>query len=424
MALFKEVKKPVIKAAPAGAEISPLRPRYSEKTPPCIANCPSGTDIRGWLTTIAQAEAYGRTTEQGLELAWQKITDCNPFPAVCGRVCPHPCESNCNRKDKDGPVAINALERFVGDFGVTRNLKLARLTEENYPEKVAVVGAGPAGLSCAYQLARRGYAVTVFEAFSKPGGMLRYGIPKYRLPREILDAEIRKILDLGVDLRCGFVVGRDLSLEQMRQDYRAVFVGIGAHKGLQLGIPGEDASNVFTGTEFLNRANSGEAVQVERKVIVIGGGELALRSAGELSTVAKQVTMVCSNGEGMGSPLSQKLQQASNVKIMKECNIIEVQGDEYARKLIVKDKAGKISEYSADGMFVEKALTPNTAMVKELVKLDEHDRIIIDCGCNTNVSGLFAAGDVTNTYAEQVLIAVGEGAKAALSAYEYLLPQL
>jgi NADPH-dependent glutamate synthase beta subunit-like oxidoreductase len=292
MALFKEVKKPVIKAAPAGAEISPLRPRYSGKTPPCIATCPNGTDIRGWLTTIAQAEAYGRTNEQALESAWQKITDCNPFPAVCGRVCPHPCESNCNRKDKDGPVAINALERFVGDFGIAKNLKLAKLTAENYPEKVAVVGAGPAGLSCAYQLARRGYAVTVYEAFSKPGGMLRYGIPKYRLPRAVLDAEIRKILDLGVDLRCEFVVGRDLSLEQLRQDYRAVFVGIGAHKGLQLGIPGEDASNVFTGTEFLNRANSGEVVQVGRKVIVIGGGDTAIDAARVSRRLGAEVTIL------------------------------------------------------------------------------------------------------------------------------------
>ena len=107
----------------AGAEISPLRPRYSEKTPPCGAHCPNGADIRGWLTTIAQAEAYGRTNEQALEVAWRKITDRNPFPAVCGRVCPHPCEADCNRKTKDGPVAINALERFVGDFGISKDLK-------------------------------------------------------------------------------------------------------------------------------------------------------------------------------------------------------------------------------------------------------------------------------------------------------------
>jgi thioredoxin reductase len=157
---------------------------------------------------------------------------------------------------------------------------------------------------------------------------------------------------------------------------------------------------------------------------VIGGGELAQRSAGELSTVAKQVTIVCSNGEGVDTPLGQKLQAADNVKIMKDCEVVEVQGDEYARKLIVKDKSGKLVEYTADGMFVEKALMANTAMVKDLLQLDEQGHINVDCGCHTNVPGIFAAGDVTNIYAEQVLIAVGEGAKAALSAYEYLLPQL
>ncbi len=293
MALFKEVKKPVIKAtSSAGAEISPLRPRYGPKTPPCIGNCPSGADIRGWLTTIAQAEAYGRTDEQACEIAWRMIAERNPFPAVCGRVCPHPCEDGCNRKEKEGPVSINALERYIGDFGISRRLKLARLTEERHPEKIAVVGAGPAGLSCAYQLARRGYAVTVFEAFSQPGGMLRYGIPSYRLPRQVLDAEIRRILDLGVDLKCSFVIGKDVSLDNLRRDYRAVFVGIGAHKGIKLRVAGEDAPNVFTGTEFLNRVNSGDQVRVGGKVVVIGGGDTAIDAARVSQRLGAEVTIL------------------------------------------------------------------------------------------------------------------------------------
>jgi|WetSurMetagenome_2_1015567.scaffolds.fasta_scaffold03289_5 NADPH-dependent glutamate synthase beta subunit-like oxidoreductase len=293
MALFKEVKKPVIRQmSAAGAEISPLRPRYSEKTPPCISHCPNEADIRSWLTTIAQAEAYGRTNEQALELAWFKITERNPFPATCGRVCPHPCEAECNRKNKDGSVAINAMERFVGDFGISKGLKLARVSEEKHPEKIAIIGSGPAGLSCACQLSRRGYPVTVFEAFSKAGGMLRYGIPQYRLPRNILDAEIQRILDLGVELKCNFVVGKDCTIEQLRQEYKAIFVGIGAHKGLTLGVPGEDASNVFTGTEFLNRANNGEAVQVGNNVVVIGGGDTAIDAARVSKRLGADVTIL------------------------------------------------------------------------------------------------------------------------------------
>jgi NADPH-dependent glutamate synthase beta subunit-like oxidoreductase/Pyruvate/2-oxoacid:ferredoxin oxidoreductase delta subunit len=273
-------------------DISPLRPRYAEKTPPCALRCPIGTDIRGWVTTIAQAEAYHRTNEEALHLAWQKITDFNPFPAVCGRVCPYPCESACNRKDKDGSVAVNAMERFVGDSGIAHGWQLTRMSNEKRPEKIAIVGSGPAGLSCAYQLSRRGYPVTVFEAFRQPGGMLRYGIPQYRLPRKILDAEIQKILDLGVELKCDFVVGKDISLEQLRQDYKAIFVGIGAHKGLKLDVPGEDAAGVFTGAEFLNRANSGETVQVGGKVAVVGGGDTAIDAARVCKRLGAEVTIL------------------------------------------------------------------------------------------------------------------------------------
>ena len=293
MALFKEVKKPVIKAAaPAGGEISPLRPAYAAKTPPCTGGCPCGTDIRGWLTAIAQAEAYGRTNGEAYRIAWEMITERNPFPAVCGRVCPHPCEDGCNRGKKEGAVAVNAMERFIGNAGIAQGWKLSRLTSEKRTERMAVIGAGPAGLSCAYQLARRGYPVTVFEAFSQPGGMLRYGIPKYRLPREILDAEIQRILDLGVELQCNAAIGSNISLEQLRGEYKAIFVGVGAHRGIRLRIPGEDAPNVHTGTEFLNRVNSGEEVRVGDKVLVIGGGDTAIDSARVSKRLGAQVTIL------------------------------------------------------------------------------------------------------------------------------------
>ena len=189
MALFKEVKKPVIKGATAGnGDVSPLRPRYVEKTPPCTDRCPHGNQIRDVLVSLAQHEAYVRTSAQAFELAWTRITERNPFPAICGRTCQHPCELGCNRKAKDGAVAIHLVERFLGDYAIAHNFKLAKLNGAR-TEKIAVVGAGPAGLSCACHLARRGYAVTVFEAAPQPGGMMRYRMPRSVVPGDVLDAE-------------------------------------------------------------------------------------------------------------------------------------------------------------------------------------------------------------------------------------------
>lgn len=201
---------------------------------------------------------------------------------------------------------------------------------------------------------------------------------------------------------------------------RAVIVATGARQ-VRMEVPGEKE---YMMKGLCYSALSYAPLFIDKSVVIIGDQELALRSAGELSTVAAQVTMVCVNDQLLDSPLGGKLKQAGNVKIIKGCEIVEVKGDEYARKLIVKDSSGKLNEIEADGMFVEKGLIPATGMVSGLVKLDEQGRIIVDCACRTNVPGLFAAGDVTNSFAEQVLIAVGDGAKAALSAYEYLLPQL
>ncbi len=225
MGLFKEVKKPVIKhSASAGAEVSSRRPAYAPKTPPCMHSCPSGTDVRGWLVAVAQHKEYGRTPAQAFESAWRTILEHNPFPAVCGRVCQHGCELNCNRKAKDGPVAINLLERFIGDFAIAQGLRVEPPeTRQAAGARIAVVGAGPAGLSAAYHLARKGYAVTIIEAAPQPGGMMRYRIPRSVIPAEILDAEINNILRQGIELRTNCVVGRDISVEQLRRDYGAVW---------------------------------------------------------------------------------------------------------------------------------------------------------------------------------------------------------
>lgn len=231
------------------------------------------------LMSIQKAEDYGKSYEQAFEEAFYIFLEKTPFPSVCGRVCPHPCESECNRKEKEGAVSINKVERFIGDFGLKMNLKPKKLTEETRTEKIAVIGSGPAGISCAYQLARRGYPVTVFEAFPKTGGMLRYGIPDYRLPQDTLDAEINRVIDMGVELRLNTSVGNDISMEDIRKEYRATFVAIGAHKGLKLRVEGEEAQNVFTGTDFLHRVNVGENVEVGNSVVVVGGGDTAVDAA-------------------------------------------------------------------------------------------------------------------------------------------------
>ena len=295
--IVKKKKKPLggLRSSSAGAssvETSPLRPVFVPKTPPCSNSCPNETNIRELLTTISHTEGLGRTYKESFEKAWNILIEKNPFPSTCGRVCPHPCEADCNRNFKDEAVGINNIERFIGDFAIENDFQFNKVSEESFSEKIAVIGAGPSGLSCAYQLARKGYKVTVFEAFSKPGGMLRYGIPNYRLPEHILDKEIKRIENLGVEIKCNQIIGKDIPYENLQKDFDAIFVGIGAHKGKLLGIPNEDAKNVFTGTEFLNKINSGEKIEVGNKVLVVGGGDTAIDAARISRRLGADVTIV------------------------------------------------------------------------------------------------------------------------------------
>jgi Pyruvate/2-oxoacid:ferredoxin oxidoreductase delta subunit len=248
--LFKEVKKPVIRHSAADGAGGPShRPAYIAKTAPCIHSCPSGTDVRGWLVALAQHQAYGRTPAQAIELAWRTILENNPFPAICGRVCQHPCELNCNRKAKDSPLAVNKLEQFVGDFAIAQGLRAEKPAplRDNAP-RIAVVGAGPAGLSAAWHLARKGYAVTVIDAAPRPGGMMRSRIPRSVIPVNILDAEIANILGLGIELRAGCVVGQDISLEELQRSYQLVFFAMGLQKTAQLELrAGSNGGAAFVG---------------------------------------------------------------------------------------------------------------------------------------------------------------------------------
>jgi alkyl hydroperoxide reductase subunit F len=296
-----------------------------------------------------------------------------------------------------------------------------------------IIGGGPAGLTAAIYAIRKRLNVMVLS--KDLGGKTNYRLAlpwiedyqvikgleivnKFRTELEYLDfaSRIESVEKVDVDNDIFTVTTTNGNTFESK----AVILATGTRQ-VRMNVPGEKE---YTMKGLCYSALSYAPLFIDKSVLVIGNEELAMRSAGELATVAKEVTMVCTNGENLGTPLGQKLQHASNVKIMKDCEIVEVQGDEYARKLILKDKAGKLKEFEADGMFVEKALTANTVMVKGLVDIDEQGRVVVDSSCRTSMPGLFAAGDVTNNYAEQVLIAVGEGAKAALSAYDYLLPKL
>jgi NADPH-dependent glutamate synthase beta subunit-like oxidoreductase/Pyruvate/2-oxoacid:ferredoxin oxidoreductase delta subunit len=268
-------------------------PIYVKQTPPCTTGCPAGNDIRSWLTLVQYTEKRQHSWEESYNLAWHEASNTTPFPAVCGRVCPHPCEVKCNRSKKDdGAVNISSFERFIGDYGINARLRHKKLTTKIKDKKVAIIGAGPAGLSCAFQLVRRGFPATVFEAFAKPGGMLRYGIPPYRLPRDILDAEIEAIIKTGVKIICNTVIGVDKTLDGLAAEFDKIFIGIGAHKGVRLEVDGEDAPNVFSAVRFLKKINSGETVRLGRRVIVVGGGHSALVIARIVRRLGSEVTVL------------------------------------------------------------------------------------------------------------------------------------
>ncbi|MEE9904789.1 MAG: NAD(P)-binding protein [Chlorobium sp.] len=248
-------------------------PIYVRQTPPCTAECPAGEDIRGYNRLLNGTEK----SEDAWKAAWETIVTMNPFPAVMGRICPHPCQKGCNRQYHDESVAINALEQAVGNFGIEAGLKLPGPGPDT-GKRVAVIGGGPAGLSAAYQLRRRGHAVTIYDANEKLGGMVLYGIMGYRVDRRVLEAEIKRITDLGLELKMSVRVGKDVTLDQLEEEYDAVFVGVGAQVGRGLPVEGFDTTRGATNAiDFLrNYEVLGDDIPVGKKVIVIGDGNVAM----------------------------------------------------------------------------------------------------------------------------------------------------
>lgn len=251
-------------------------PTYVHKTPPCQGSCPSGEDIRGWLQIVRGMEK----PPQGMdwkEYAFRRSTDANPFPAMMGRVCPAPCQDGCNRNELEDFVGINSVEQFIGDTAIANGYTFDA-PELDTGKRIAIVGGGPAGLAAAYQLRRKGHSCTIFEANDGLGGMFRFGIPGYRVPRDKLDAEIQRILDMGrVEVRLKTRIGTDVTVEQLEKDYDAILWAIGCQTGRGLPVPGwEGTPNCVTGVAFLKAFNEGRMKVTAGKVVCVGGGDTSI----------------------------------------------------------------------------------------------------------------------------------------------------
>ena len=398
-----------------------LTPAYLNKLAPCNESCPAGEDVEAAMVLAGQEDYLG---------AWEKITQENPLPRVCGRVCFHPCEAACNRKEFDEATSINALERFVGDHAFQSG-KRPPPPQEKKREKVAIIGSGPAGLSCAYHLSSLGYGVTLFEAQPKLGGVLRYGIPSYRLPKDILDQEIDNILSLGVEAKTGVRVGKDVRWAELK-NFDAVFVAAGAWKSLPLKVPGEDAKGVMSGLEFLQRVNSGQPVDPGQRVAIIGGGNTAMDAArSALRLGAKPLIIYRRTREEMpaweeevsetGEESIEFIFLSSPVKIVTENG--KVKGVECIKNLlgpIGKDGRreprpieGSNFTLPVDAVISAIGETPDFSFLPEELRQYTGSLPVDETGA-TGVKGVFAGGDII-AQPRTVAYAIGSGKKAAMA---------
>ena len=415
------------------------------KNAPCIKGCPVNIKIPEFIAEVKNGD---------FEEAFRIITSTNSLPAVCGRVCPqeNQCEGLCVRGIKNEPVGIGRLERFVADWARENNVTQTKEVSKN-GIKTAVIGAGPAGLSCAGDLAKMGYDVTIFEAFHTPGGVLMYGIPQFRLPKEIVSREIETLKELGVKIELNSVVGRIVSVDELFEEgFKAVFVGTGAGLPQFLGIPGENCNGVYTANEFLTRINLMKAykfpeydtpVKIGNKVAVIGGGNVAMdaaRSAKRLG--AEEVYIVYRRSEHQMPARKEEVEHAKEEGIIFRLlnNPVEILSDESGVVKGIKcvkmelgepDSSGrqrpveiKDSDYviDVDNVIIAIGQKPNKLIKETTPGLDTQGwgGIIAEDGTGvTSRPGVFAGGDAV-TGAATVILAMGAGKQAAKAMDEYI----
>ncbi len=377
-------------------------------TAPCKTACPAHIAVQGYLKLAAQ----GKYTE-ALELIKKE----NPFPAVCGRICNKRCEAACTRGSVDEAVAIDEVKRFIADHDLDEKTrfvpKMVNQIGRPYTERIAVIGAGPAGMSCAYYLAVKGYPVTVFDKNPVPGGMLVLGIPSFRLEKDVLNAEIEILKELGVEFRCGVEVGKDVTLDELRaQGYKGFYLAIGAQKGAKLNIPGEELPGVLSGVEFLREVNLGNAPQLGKKVAVIGGGNVAVDVARTAVRLGADVTVVYRRKESdmPADPEEVAEARAEGVSFLFEHKPVEILGKAKVTGLKCETEELKFnSVIAAIGQQID------YGGLEGLFATDAKGRIIADALTQqTSVPDVFAGGDVV-TGPKFAIDAIAAGKEGSIS---------
>ncbi len=394
----------------------------------CRLHCPTGMDASSYIALIGKG-----MYKEALEV----MREATPFAGVLGRVCSHPCEEECLRGKVDEPISICRLKRFAADHaGYDPHPK--QEFKPRYEEKVAVIGSGPVGLSCAYHLARKGYETTVYESLPVVGGMLRVGIPDFHLPKEIVDKEIDFIRDTGVKIITNTTVGKDISFGELQKEYQAIFISVGASKAKRLKIEGEDMQGVYMALDFLRKVNLGEEVSVGRKVVMVGGGKTAEDTARTaLRLGAEEAICIEAMAEENMSPLD-RAAEAERVRVLYSTSPVKITGEKgkaislhcvKMRKGEIEESTGKFrmvpvqgSEYtiSADTMIVATGQYSEISFLPKGLNISPTATIIVDSDTlSTNVGGIFAGGDVV-TGPDVLVKGLGTGRKAAMAIDNYL----
>jgi len=386
------------------------RPVYLNRLPPCNSACPAGENIQGWLYH-AESGNY--------EQAWRVLTENNPLAAVMGRVCYHPCETACNRGQLDSSVGINSVERFLGDEAIKRGWKFAAPASSS-GKRVLVVGAGPSGLSAAYHLARMGHQVEIQEAGPLAGGMMRFGIPKYRLPREVLDAEVQRILDLGVTLKLNCKVA---SIEQSMKDGRfdAAFLAVGAHIGKRAMIPAGDAAKIVDAVSVLRSMEGEDKPLLGRRVVVYGGGNTAVDVARTVKRMGAEPIIVYRRTRDKAPAHDFEIEEALQEGVMiKWLSTIKQAGDSSItiEKMALDDKGfpqptGEFETLDADSVVLALGQDVDLSLLEGVAGLEINNGTVqVAPNMMTGHPGIFAGGDMVPSE-RTVTVAVGHGKKAA-----------